>query len=95
MAMAVVLPMVMSHFTRSGQQAPPQTGFGGVVVWLTKPQQICREHEGLGRIGASLEGVDTFSAGRLNATLESWRGRVYHSPSPQRTGLNVVMRSCL
>ena len=51
MAMAVVLPMVMSHFTQSGQQAPPQTGFGGVVVWLTKSQQICLEHEGLGRIG--------------------------------------------
>ena len=30
-AMAVVLPMVMSHFTRGGQQAPPQNGFGGMA----------------------------------------------------------------
>jgi uncharacterized protein YidB (DUF937 family) len=31
MAMAVVLPMVMSHFTQGGQQAPPQSGFGGMA----------------------------------------------------------------
>jgi uncharacterized protein YidB (DUF937 family) len=31
MAMAVVLPMVMSHFTQGGQQAPPQGGFGGMA----------------------------------------------------------------
>jgi uncharacterized protein YidB (DUF937 family) len=31
MAMAVVLPMVMSHFTQGGEQAPPQSGFGGMA----------------------------------------------------------------
>jgi uncharacterized protein YidB (DUF937 family) len=30
-AMAVVLPMVMSHFTQGGQQASPQSGFGGMA----------------------------------------------------------------
>jgi uncharacterized protein YidB (DUF937 family) len=31
MAMAVVLPMVMAHFTQGGQQAPLQSGFGGMA----------------------------------------------------------------
>ena len=31
MAMSVVLPMVMSHFTQGGQQAPPQSGFSGMA----------------------------------------------------------------
>jgi uncharacterized protein YidB (DUF937 family) len=31
MAMAVVLPMVMAHFTQGGQQAPPQSGLGGMA----------------------------------------------------------------
>jgi uncharacterized protein YidB (DUF937 family) len=31
MAMAVVLPMVISHFTQGGQQEPPQSGFGGMA----------------------------------------------------------------
>jgi uncharacterized protein YidB (DUF937 family) len=31
MAMAVVLPMVISHFTQGGQTAPPQSGFGGMA----------------------------------------------------------------
>jgi uncharacterized protein YidB (DUF937 family) len=31
MAMAVVLPMVMSHFTQGGQQPPPQGGFSGMA----------------------------------------------------------------
>jgi uncharacterized protein YidB (DUF937 family) len=31
MAMAVVLPMVMCHFTQGGQQPPPQSGFGGMA----------------------------------------------------------------
>ncbi len=30
-AMATVLPLVMSHFTAGGQQAPPQSGFGGMA----------------------------------------------------------------
>lgn len=34
MAMAVVLPMVMSHFTQGGQQAPPQSGFSGMASQL-------------------------------------------------------------
>lgn len=29
--LAVVLPMVMSHFTQGGQTAPPQSGFGGMA----------------------------------------------------------------
>lgn len=29
--MAVVLPMVISHFTQGGQQAPPSSGFGGMA----------------------------------------------------------------
>ena len=29
--MAVVLPMALSHFTQGGQQAPPQSGFGGMA----------------------------------------------------------------
>jgi uncharacterized protein YidB (DUF937 family) len=29
--MAVMLPLVMSHFTQGGQQAPPQSGFGGMA----------------------------------------------------------------
>ena len=29
--MAVVLPMVLAHFTQGGQQAPPQSGFGGMA----------------------------------------------------------------
>ena len=29
--LAVVLPMVMAHFTQGGQQAPPQSGFGGMA----------------------------------------------------------------
>ena len=31
MAMATLLPMVMAHFTQGGQQAPPQSGFGGMA----------------------------------------------------------------
>jgi uncharacterized protein YidB (DUF937 family) len=31
MAMGVVLPMVMAHFTQGGQQAPPQSGLGGMA----------------------------------------------------------------
>lgn len=31
MGLAVVLPMVISHFTQGGQQAPPQSGFGGMA----------------------------------------------------------------
>ena len=31
MAMAVVLPMVISHMTQGGQQAPPSSGFGGMA----------------------------------------------------------------
>jgi uncharacterized protein YidB (DUF937 family) len=30
-AMAVILPMVISHFTQGGQQAAPQSGFGGMA----------------------------------------------------------------
>jgi uncharacterized protein YidB (DUF937 family) len=30
-AMAIVLPMVIAHFTHSGQQKPPQSGFGGTA----------------------------------------------------------------
>jgi uncharacterized protein YidB (DUF937 family) len=30
-AMATVLPLVISHFTSGGQQAPPQSGFGGMA----------------------------------------------------------------
>ena len=30
-AMATLLPMVISHFTAGGQQAPPQSGFGGMT----------------------------------------------------------------
>ena len=29
--MAVMLPLVISHFTQGGQQAPPQGGFGGMA----------------------------------------------------------------
>ena len=29
--MAVVLPMVLAHFTNGGQQAPPSSGFGGMA----------------------------------------------------------------
>jgi uncharacterized protein YidB (DUF937 family) len=32
MAMAVVLPIVIAHFTQGGQQAPPQSGFGGMPL---------------------------------------------------------------
>lgn len=31
MAMATILPMVIAHFTRGGQQAPPQGGFGSMA----------------------------------------------------------------
>src|ERR1700733_3623793 len=31
MALGVVLPMVISHFTHGGQQALPQSGFGGMA----------------------------------------------------------------
>ncbi len=31
MAMATILPMVISHFTQGGQAAPPQSGFGGMA----------------------------------------------------------------
>ena len=30
-AMAALLPIVISHFTSGGQQAPPQSGFGGMA----------------------------------------------------------------
>jgi uncharacterized protein YidB (DUF937 family) len=30
-AMAATLPMVISHFTQGGQQAAPQSGFGGMA----------------------------------------------------------------
>jgi uncharacterized protein YidB (DUF937 family) len=30
-AMATVLPLVMAHFTNGGQQAPPQSGYGGMA----------------------------------------------------------------
>ena len=30
-AMATILPMVIAHFTAGGQQAPPQSGFGGMA----------------------------------------------------------------
>lgn len=30
-AMAALLPIVVSHFTRGGQQAAPQSGFGGMA----------------------------------------------------------------
>ena len=30
-AMATVLPLVIAHFTKGGQQAPPQSGFGGMA----------------------------------------------------------------
>jgi uncharacterized protein YidB (DUF937 family) len=30
-AMATVLPMVMAHFTHGGQQAPPESGYGGMA----------------------------------------------------------------
>ena len=30
-ALATILPMVMAHFTQGGQQAPPQSGFGGMA----------------------------------------------------------------
>ena len=30
-ALATLLPMVISHFTNNGQQAPPQSGFGGMA----------------------------------------------------------------
>ncbi len=33
-ALAVVLPMVMSHFTQGGTSAPPQSGFGGLASSL-------------------------------------------------------------
>lgn len=31
MAMAAILPLVISHFTQGGQAAPPQSGFGGMA----------------------------------------------------------------
>jgi len=31
MALAVILPMVISHFTQGGQQDAPQSGFGGMA----------------------------------------------------------------
>jgi len=31
MAMAAMLPMVISHFTQGGQQVAPQSGFGGMA----------------------------------------------------------------
>ena len=31
MAMATMLPMVISHFTQGGQAAPPQSGLGGMA----------------------------------------------------------------
>ncbi len=31
MAMAAMLPMIISHFTQGGQQAAPQSGFGGMA----------------------------------------------------------------
>jgi uncharacterized protein YidB (DUF937 family) len=31
MAMAVILPVVMAHFTHGGQVAPPQSGFSGMA----------------------------------------------------------------
>jgi uncharacterized protein YidB (DUF937 family) len=34
MAMAVVLPMVMAHFTQGGQQPPPQSGFASMASQL-------------------------------------------------------------
>ena len=30
-AMATILPVVIAHFTNGGQQAPPQSGFGGMT----------------------------------------------------------------
>ncbi len=30
-ALAVLLPVVVSHFTQGGQQSPPQSGFGGMA----------------------------------------------------------------
>lgn len=30
-ALATLLPVVMAHFTNGGQQAPPQSGFGGMA----------------------------------------------------------------
>lgn len=33
-AMATVLPMVISHFTNGGQQAAPSSGFGGMASQL-------------------------------------------------------------
>jgi uncharacterized protein YidB (DUF937 family) len=33
-AMATVLPMVLAHFTNGGQQAPPQSGYGGMASQL-------------------------------------------------------------
>jgi len=33
-AMAVVLPMVMSHFTQGGTAAPPESGFSGLAGGL-------------------------------------------------------------
>jgi uncharacterized protein YidB (DUF937 family) len=33
-AMATVLPMVIAHFTNGGQQAPPQSGYGGMASQL-------------------------------------------------------------
>jgi uncharacterized protein YidB (DUF937 family) len=35
MAMAVVLSIVSSHFTQGGQQAPPQSGFGGMASQIS------------------------------------------------------------
>ncbi len=29
--MAVVLPMIISHFTQGGQQSPPSSGYGGMA----------------------------------------------------------------
>ena len=33
-AMATVLPMVLAHFTNGDQQAPPQSGYGGMASQL-------------------------------------------------------------
>lgn len=31
LALAAILPVVVSHFTKGGTQAPPQSGFGGMA----------------------------------------------------------------
>ena len=33
-AMAVVLPMALAHFTKGGQEAPPQSGYGSMATQL-------------------------------------------------------------